>query len=531
MTTNTSTLSTPSTPSRTTSKTALCVPIPGPDVATIDDQLSRTVGEASLLELRCDLWDDEARDQVADLIAGVPLPLLLAVRKATHGGGFHGDEKSRIAVIIELLRISPAFLDIEWDTPLPLLDRLQVVVAERSPDTRIVVSHHDLKATPEELPALDFAMRGAHPLFSNAISKIATTAVTAADALRMLAFAKEANEFRHPTIGICMGKEGTVTRLAAPTTGMPFTFSCIDNEVTTAPGQVPLQEMRSRYRFDELNTKAPLLGLIGDPVTGSRSHITHNRVLQQCGLPGLYCKMRVSQEETAAWVQEAKKLNIKGISVTMPLKEAIIPHLDAVDAEAKVIGAVNTIVPTEQGWVGYNTDGRGIRTAIAQHRGSDWSWKGRRALVLGAGGAAKAAAYTMKKAGAEVIILNRTEEKALQLAQRLSCRYGRLSDLAEESRRGYDLLIQATAVGMTPNASETLVDPAFLLPDALVMEVVWKPPVTTLMRDAASCGCTVVSGIEMFLYQAVEQYLLWYGEALDVKVVTSTIRQALESSL
>lgn len=342
---------------------------------------------------------------------------------------------------------------------------------------RSIVSYHNYQETPP-LEEILQKLQIRHP--HSAFYKIATQARSTVDSLRMLEFLQ-----RHPkVIGLCMGELGILTRICAPIFGVPWMYAPLKSEESTAPGQLTVQELKEIYHFDQLNRQTKIFGLIGNPLHQSPGHLYHNRALQ--GKNGVYVKMPLQASELEPFFTLAKKLPFRGLSVTAPLKEAVIPYLDELDPLAEAIGAVNTVVFKERRVKGYNTDGGAALDAIGDV-------KGKKMVILGAGGAARAIAFVALQRGADVVIVNRTVTKAQALAEQLQCRFC-------ETVPPYDILVNATSVAI-PFEEKVFID------GKVVMEV--GLTVTNFQKAAQEAGCQIVEGIEMYTRQAAEQQNLW----------------------
>ncbi|KAB2889289.1 MAG: shikimate dehydrogenase [Desulfobulbaceae bacterium] len=264
--------------------------------------------------------------------------------------------------------------------------------------------------------------------------------------------------------------------------------------------------------------------IIGNPVAHSLSPLMHNAAFVATGANRVYVPFLV--EDIADAVKGLRALNIKGASVTIPHKESILPLLDDIDPVALKIGAVNTVHVVGDGrkrlLVGSNSDWLGSNRALADHT----ELRGATVIVLGAGGSARAIAFGLLEAGAEVVLCSRTERRGRELAADLGCRWYPLADL--EKLPG-SVLVHATSVGMAPNAGDSLVAQRHLERFAVVMDIVYAPIETRLLREAKEAGCRVVNGLEMLLYQGVAQYELWTGQAAPVEVMRARLQQAVDS--
>lgn len=277
--------------------------------------------------------------------------------------------------------------------------------------------------------------------------------------------------------------------------------------------------------------KTDLFMLIGDPVEGSLSPIMFNAAFRSLRMPAVYAAARVPSTVLSEFVSAARHSGIKGFNVTIPHKIAIMDLLDALDESAKEVEAVNTVVNRRGKLIGYNTDGAGALMALEQEVGPVG---GRRAVVLGAGGAARAIAFSLAKAGCEVTIANRTVSKAEALAGIIERKLGRSVRVIPLSREelkrelaGADILINATSVGMMPEVNETLVTSDLMHENLIVNDIVYKPLKTRLLKEAEKAGARTVNGLGMLVYQAALAFKIWTGKEAPVE----DMRRAAEEYL
>lgn len=281
----------------------------------------------------------------------------------------------------------------------------------------------------------------------------------------------------------------------------------------------------------ELTGAAAVVGLIGRPVAHSLSPRMHNRAFAHLGMDWVYVPFEVADHAVSAALAGVKALSIRGVNVTVPHKTAVIPFLDELTPEAAAMGAVNTIVNDSGRLVGHNTDGSGFVRSLREVAGFDPH--GARVLVLGAGGAARAVAIALARAGAErVAVANRTESKARRLAEDVA-RHGASSaglSLAREplaaELRAADAVVQTTSVGMAGDPSLPL-DPDLLAPRHLVADIVYTPLKTPLLRAAEARGCRTLPGWGMLLYQGVEAFECWTGTPAPANVMREALLEAL----
>jgi shikimate dehydrogenase len=267
-----------------------------------------------------------------------------------------------------------------------------------------------------------------------------------------------------------------------------------------------------------VNTK--ICCLIGDPVEHSLSPLIHNAAYKALGLNYSYITLRAKDIEQA--IETIRTNGIRGVSVTTPHKVSVLKYLDRLDPTTRQIGAVNTIVNDNGQLTGYNTDGNAAIKALEEVTNVG----GKKVIILGGGGAARAIATTLKEKKGNLIILNRTEAKARELAKKVGASdaggLDKISLVAEA-----DILINATTVGMSPNIKETIVPKEFLHPRLIVFDIVYNSKETRLLREAKAAGSTVVYGHKMLLYQAAKQFKLFTGQPSPIKVMESVLTQAL----
>jgi shikimate dehydrogenase len=273
-----------------------------------------------------------------------------------------------------------------------------------------------------------------------------------------------------------------------------------------------------------IDGKTELYGIIGKPVKHSLSPVMHNAAFASMGMNRVYVPMEVHRVEQA--VQGLAALGFKGLSVTVPHKESILPYIDKVDSVAGRIGAVNTLLFREnsKGEVllrGFNTDWLGGNAALAAEK---VNLQQSRILIAGAGGAAKAVAFGLVQAGAEVTLTNRSRASGIQLAQWLGCEFVPLEDLAWINA---DVLINTTTVGMEPDLEGIIVPPALLPKFAVVMDIVYAPLETRLLREAKAAGCHTIDGLAMLLHQGMEQFKLWTGMTPPELIMRAALEEEL----
>jgi 3-dehydroquinate dehydratase/shikimate dehydrogenase len=462
---------------------------------------------ASLVELRLDYIKGEV--QLKRLLADRPCAVVATCRRDSDGGKYNGPEESRQAILRMAIAEGVEYVDIEEDI---------AATIPRFGATKRIISLHNYNETPKDISAIHQRLCRLDP----DVVKIATMANSPMDNLRMMSVVGESNV---PTVGMCMGEMGTPSRLLAGRFGSPFTYATFHQERPLAPGQISFQEMHETYQYDEINEHTAVFAVIADPVGHSLSPLIHNAALRHAGINAVYLPFRVPREHLDQFLLEAPRMGIRGLSVTIPHKEAVVQHLGKTDRVVIDIGAANTLVFSDEGIVGFNTDSRAAIDSLESHFkvNVDEPLRDRTALVLGAGGAAKAVAYGLRRRGADVVLASRTHNRAKALAGALGC-----EAVEWKSRTGVDcqILVNCTPVGMHPHVDDTPFEKHYLKPSMTVFDTVYNPESTLLIKDARSQGCNVVTGVEMFVQQAALQFKLFTDQDAPVDIMRQTLKRA-----
>lgn len=433
--------------------------------------------------------------------------ILATCRPKQANGRFAGNIQQQIAILQDAGKAGAAAIDFEIESA----ERSKCAVRLLRESAPLFVSYHNFENT----PALDPVLRRLSRIPADAY-KIATTARKPSDSLRVIQFAREHRDT--PLIALAMSDFGTATRILAPSLGCLYTYAAPRENQGTASGQISAKLLRSLYRCEKLTRRSRIYGIIADPVAHSKSPLLHNRAFHVRRLDAVYLPFQVDASHLADWMTVAATLPVLGFSVTMPHKQRILHHLDAVEPLARRIGAVNTVWRKTAKWRGTNTDvegilkplGRQLRLAHAQ------------VLIAGYGGAARAAAIASSDAGASVTITGRNLKSAQKLARIINAE---VSTLAQVQKQQYDVLIHATPVGMFPRTNECLFNDA--IPADVVFDMVYSPHETLLLKHAKAQGCTVIPGSEMLLEQAASQFEIWTGESAPRAVMRNALEQGL----
>lgn len=270
-----------------------------------------------------------------------------------------------------------------------------------------------------------------------------------------------------------------------------------------------------------IDQQTDLYGVVGSPIGHSLSPIMHNAAFSASGLNAVYLAFEATDMDGC--LRGMNALGIKGMSVTLPHKSAVIPLLDQVDGLAKRIGAVNTIVNDEGRLIGYNTDALGALRALERKI----ELAGKTCLIIGAGGAARAIGYILRERSVRLTISNRSYRRGETLASSLQCPFIPLKEMNSIQE---DLFIHATPVGMHPRDKECIISPEMLKQGTLVMDIVYNPVETKLLRMARARGCLTISGLEMFIHQGAEQFRLWTRLEAPINAMTKAVKEAIRKA-
>jgi 3-dehydroquinate dehydratase/shikimate dehydrogenase len=464
---------------------------------------------AKLVELRLDYINGEVN--IRRLIADRPCPVVIACRRERDGGKWSGSEEQRRLLLRTAIAEGVEYIDLEED------------IAESIPrygKTQRIVSHHDFRKTPDDLDGLH-----ARLLSMDAdIVKIACMANHPQDNLRVL---DRVQRSEVPMIGLCMGDIGVPTRILCGRFGSPFTYATFHHERTLAPGQLSFKQMTEIYRYDAINAATEVYGVIADPVGHSLSPLIHNAAFEHYGMNRVYVPFRVPREDLASFVEQAPQLGVRGLSVTIPHKEAVIARLHEADSSVHGIGACNTLVYQDGKRFGYNTDYRAAMSSLEETmqipEGAERCLAGKTALVLGSGGVGMAIAYGLLRRGATVVVTDGLSRQSTALAKRLNCV---AVEWAARHSVAADLLFNCTPIGMHPEVDATPFDRHYLKPSMVIFDAVYNPENTLLIKDARNRNCTVVTGVDMFVRQACIQFKHFTGVDGPSDLMRDVIKRA-----
>jgi 3-dehydroquinate dehydratase/shikimate dehydrogenase len=474
---------------------------------------------AQLVELRLD-WLSHLPD-LGRMLADRPTPVVVACRRARDKGLWRWSEEQRLMVLRSAIVSGAEYVDLEEDIAGSI---------RRYGTTKRIVSFHDFEKTPENVEDLHAQMQTLDP----DIIKIVTMANSPLDNVRILQLVAAA---KVPTIGFCMGDFGIPSRLLVGRYGAPFTYATFSQERAMAPGQLTFDEMRDVFHYDRINSATDVYGVLADPVAHSLSPLIHNAAFAHERLNKVYLPFRVPQHVLPETIKAFDWFPVQGYSVTLPHKESVLEMTDLYDGPVAEIGAANTLFHGRNGsWHAANTDYDAALASLVHElqpdpaAGTD-AWlsalAGRKVLILGAGGVARAIARGVANHGGVLMISNRTKARAEELVEQLGC------ILVEWQNRGSvfaDVLVNCTSVGMHPNLDETPFAENWLREGMVVFDTIYNPERTLLIKQARERGARTITGVDMFVAQAARQFELFTGRSAPVDVMRDALRRAISAA-
>jgi 3-dehydroquinate dehydratase / shikimate dehydrogenase len=489
----------------------VCVAVTGPDPTAMLEKAEALVRDNTFLEFRLDYLPRPvlALPKIKQFTEYHPHVVLIATcRRAASAGRFQGSIASQLDILWRAAAAGCQLLDLELHSathtkPEPL-QRLRSAAA-------LILSYHDFHGTKD----LEETLRKMVAVPAD-FYKLVTTANTLYDNVEMMKFI-ERNSDRYSLIGLCMGEQGIISRVLGLRAGSVFTFAAVNEDERTAPGQITARELQSTYRVEHVDAPTRVYGVAGNPVAHSLSPAVMNAALRRETVNGVYLLLHAKTlKDLLACVRD---IPIHGLSVTMPYKEKIVPYLENTDSYTAKIGACNTVVRAQDGKLyGFNTDTAGVVRPLQQRL----ELENAKILVLGAGGAARAAVFGLKERGAEVFILNRTPGPAQKLARSARARTLKRADI---QKLFFDVIVNATPVGMG-NTRESPLNQNEIRA-RYVFDMIYDPVETRFLKLAKAAGAQLIAGIEMFVHQAARQFEIWTGKPAPLAEMMSVVTKAL----
>ncbi|HEX6729185.1 MAG TPA: shikimate dehydrogenase [Pyrinomonadaceae bacterium] len=498
----------------------ICVPLCAKTFAELERLSSESVAIANLIELRLDCLDEKelviAQQRVIQLAAHLPVPLIITLRPAEQGGQREIDFARRREFWEQLRKPTTSWFDIEKD------------LCESSLEidwSRVICSHHDFSGVPNNLDDIYDEMAQTPA----AILKIAVRANDTVDCLPILKLLDRARNDGRELLAVSMGDAGVATRILGPSRGSFLTYGALKPASGTAPGQLTAKQLKSVYRVPDIDERTRVYGLVGSPVMHSISPDIHNSAFEAEKINGVYLPFEVKNirsfiERLVHPASRELDLCISGLSVTAPHKLEVMQFLNWIDPRATDIGAVNTVVVEDDRLRGYNTDVDGFIEPLLKAIELTANSK---VAVIGAGGAANGAIWSLREKGAKVVLFARDPQKARPLAEKFEVPLERL-DVG--SFASFDVVINATPLGsFGKQVDETPATAVQLRGVRLAYDLVYNPIETPFLREAASVGCKTLGGLEMLVAQAQLQFKLWTGKEAPRSLMHAAALQALKS--
>ena len=475
----------------------LCVAVMASDAAELSEKAEALIRDNSFLEFRLDYIPKPALalpriKRFLESHSGVVA--IATCRRAANGGKFRGSIAAQLDILGKAGAVGCQLVDVELQTASKCKPVLLQKLRGRA---GLILSFHDFRATKKLDETLEKML--AYPAD---FYKVASTATTLSDNVTMIKFLAREGD-RHSLLGMCMGEQGIISRVLGVRAGSVFTFASAGAGQETGPGQISAQELRSVYRIEQLDVATRIYGVVGDPIAHSLSPAIMNAAFRRENVNAVYLALHAKAlKDLLTCIRE---IPIHGLSVTMPYKESILSYLDNTDSHTTKVGACNTVVRAQDGKLyGFNTDTAGIVRPLERRLNTI---EGARILVIGAGGAARAAVFGLRERGAEVYIMNRSAANAKKLAHQAHARIMKRPDL---KKMAFDVIINATPVGMG-NSRETPLQEKEIN-TRYVFDMVYDPAETRLMKLARERGAQLIPGIEMFVHQAARQFEIWTGK-------------------
>ena len=498
----------------------VCVAIIGSSASEMLEKASAVVKETPFLEFRLDYLEKPllALPKLKHFLTeNNAVTAIATCRRTVNGGKFPGKIAEEIEVLSKAAAAGFHLVDVELESAEAVKKgELQKL---RENGVALIISHHDFTATKD----LEGIYKRIIP-FEPDFIKIVPTAKALSDNVTLMRFIERMEDHTN-IIGICMGDVGIISRVLGLRAGSAFTFAAASIGEETGPGQIAARTLIETYRIDQVDNATKVYGVAGNPIRSSLSPIMMNTAFRRETVNAVYLALQAAK--LTDLLKLVHEIPIQGLSITMPLKQEIMAHLEKTDPLSAKIGACNTVLRAQDGKLyGFNTDVAGITGPLEKRI----SLRGAKVLVLGAGGAARAAVFGLRDKGAEVFILNRTAETAQKLARQSGAKTIKKDAVAKTA---FDAIVNATPVGMSGIKGNQILE-AKDLNTKLVFDLVYNPLETPLLRLARQKGIPIITGIEMFVQQGARQFEIFTGKPAPeeemLRVVIHALRQQAESA-
>ncbi|HEX6771956.1 MAG TPA: shikimate dehydrogenase [Acidobacteriaceae bacterium] len=492
----------------------ICVSVTGTTANELLARAEQISNSNPFIELRLDTLN-KPQAALAKLkafaMANRHVTIIATCRRTEGGGNFVGELFEQAEILEGAAKSGCQLIDVEIESAETM--RPADWKRLRATGAALVLSYHDFSHTRSLQKAFE---RMQH--FDPEFYKIVPTARALADNIAVLDLLAQHGDSTN-MIAMAMGQPGIVSRLLNVRCGSAFTFASMANGAETAAGQMTYETLRSLYRFEEIDAATRIYGVAGHPIVHSLSPLMLNAAFRRERINAVFLPLETAKITDLLALVE--RLRLSGMAVTMPLKQDILPSLARMDDLSSRIGACNTIVRGPDGRLfGFNTDVSAVIGPLERRL----SLRGARVLVLGAGGAARAAVFGLKEKGAEVHILNRTPESAKELASQARAKVFKREQLAKTD---FDVVLNATPAGMHGSKVQSLLEPEELRA-RLVFDMVYNPIETPLIRMAREKGIAVIPGNEMFVHQGARQFEIWTGKPAPEAEMRRVVLHALQ---
>ncbi len=479
----------------------LCVTVTADTTAELRTRRDQ-VTDADLVELRLDTVRDPS---AAAALAGRRKPVIITCRSRAQGGHYAGSEEERRTILSEALALGAEYVDVEWQSSCAEL-------LDRAGGRRIVLSHHDFTGVPADLQDLTRAMLGS----GAEIVKVAVMASRLTDCVTLRNLGRNT---RVPIILIAMGEPGVPSRVLAAWMGSCWTYAGDG----AAPGQISAARMQDEFGFHRIGAATEIYGVLGKPVSHSVSPSMHNAAFHATHRDAVYLPLAAADFDD--FIAFADAVGLRGASVTAPFKVQAFERADESDPVSRRIRSLNTLRRNGTRWLGCNTDVSGFLAPL----GTSMHLRGARGTILGAGGAARSVSVALASAGMRVTIAARRQDQARAVAA--------LTGAAVSSwppdPASWDLLVNATPAGTAPRTDESPLPGYLFHGGTIVYDLVYNPPHTQLLADAARAGCRTIGGLDMLVAQAQDQFEWWTGQRPPDRVLrdaaTARLHQPTET--
>ena len=498
----------------------VCVALQGKTLPELLERAEAALPESRFLEFRLDSLEkpaaavqpvarflEKARARLGEVAA------IATCRRRAFGGGFRGTLAEELSILTQAARAGFSMVDVEIESA----EEASKTEWEklREAGASVLISFHDFSRT-GDLDGVLARMRRYSPDFA----KVVTTAESLSDSLTVLRWLESRSDEAR-LVGLAMGEQGLVSRILGLRAGSVFTFAAAPDGEATAPGQVTAHAQREMYRVEELDQATRIYGVAGNPVAHSLSPLMQNAAFRRERFNAVYLPLKVERMDDLLRV--ITELPLSGLSVTMPFKQEILPYLANLDPLSARLGACNTVrLGADKRLYGFNTDVAGVVRPLERRM----ALKGAKVLVLGAGGAARAAVYGLADKGSQVFVWSRNEALGAELASAAGAQSMARAEIGDIR---FDALVNATPCGMVGNP-EPLPLQAEEWDAGIVFDLVYNPLETPLLKMARRRGAVAIQGVEMFVQQGARQFELWTGKPAPEADMLRTVLFALHKS-